>query len=93
MKRFALVFDFCRVSTVLKLPDLAEIEQAMALVYQSMQPSPQLCWPLLNERAGCEVWVKHENHNPTGAFKVRGGLIYVNRLVESGVECLGLCDF
>jgi threonine dehydratase len=91
VKRFALVFDFCRVSTVLKLPDLAEIEQAMALVYQSMQPSPQLCWPLLNERAGCEVWVKHENHNPTGAFKVRGGLIYVNRLVESGVECLGLC--
>ena len=39
-----------------------------------MSPTPQYAWPLLAQRAGCEVWVKHENHTPTGAFKVRGGL-------------------
>ncbi len=49
-------------------------------VYQHIQPSPQLPWPLLSERCDCEVWVKHENHNPTGAFKVRGGLIYLKNL-------------
>jgi threonine dehydratase len=62
------------------LPDLATLERTAAQVYEHMQPSPQLHWPLLSERCGCEVWVKHENHNPTGAFKVRGGLIYMNNL-------------
>ena len=75
----------------MKLPNLAEIEAAAELVYQSMQPSPQLRWPLLNDRAGCEIWVKHENHNPTGAFKVRGGLVYVNSLLARAPECPGLC--
>jgi threonine dehydratase len=55
-----------------------------------MLPSPQLHWPLLSERCGCEVWVKHENHNPTGAFKVRGGLVYVNRLRQRKPELAGL---
>ena len=45
-----------------------------------MPSTPQFSWPLLNQRAGCEVWVKHENHNPTGAFKVRGGLVYLDDL-------------
>ena len=75
----------------MQLPNLAEIEAAAELVYQSMQPSPQLGWPLLNDRAGCEIWVKHENHNPTGAFKVRGGLVYVNSLLARAPECPGLC--
>jgi threonine dehydratase len=56
------------------MPNLAEIEAAARNVYAAMQPTPQYAWPLLAERAGCEVWVKHENHTPTGAFKVRGGL-------------------
>jgi threonine dehydratase len=49
-----------------------------------MDPTPIRRWPLLEARAGCEVWVKHENHAPTGAFKVRGGIVYVRRLVENG---------
>jgi threonine dehydratase len=63
----------------MQLPDLATLEQTAAQVYQFLQASPQLQWPLLSARCGCEVWVKHENHNPTGAFKVRGGLIYMNK--------------
>lgn len=53
---------------------LAEIEAAARNVYAAMPPTPQYAWPLLAQRAGCTVWVKHENHTPTGAFKVRGGL-------------------
>ena len=45
-----------------------------------MPPTPQFSWPLLNERAGCEVWVKHENHTATGAFKVRGGIVLLDAL-------------
>ena len=53
---------------------LAEIEAAARDVYAAMLPTPQYAWPLLAARTGREVWVKHENHTPTGAFKVRGGL-------------------
>jgi threonine dehydratase len=53
---------------------LASIDAAARDVYAAMLPTPQYAWPLLGARAGCEVWVKHENHTPTGAFKVRGGL-------------------
>jgi threonine dehydratase len=53
---------------------LAELEAAASIVYAAMLPTPQYPWPLLAGRAGREVWVKHENHTPTGAFKVRGGL-------------------
>ncbi|MCZ6829144.1 MAG: threonine dehydratase [Gammaproteobacteria bacterium] len=60
--------------------DLTELQVVANEVYQHMLPSPQLQWPLLSQRCGCEVWVKHENHNPTGAFKVRGGLIYLQNL-------------
>jgi threonine dehydratase len=45
-------------------------------------PTPQFSWPLLNARAGCELWVKHENHTAIGSFKIRGAVNYVNRLVE-----------
>ena len=59
---------------------LDEVEQAAPIVYAAMPPTPQYAWPLLGQRTGCEVWVKHENHTPTGAFKVRGGLVYMDRL-------------
>jgi threonine dehydratase len=58
----------------------AELERAAALVYQVMSPTPLYAWPKLKRRAGCTVWVKHENHTPTGAFKVRGGIVYLDRL-------------
>jgi threonine dehydratase len=48
-----------------------------------MPPTPQYAWPKLKVRAGCTVWVKHENHTPTGAFKVRGGLVHLDRLIRS----------
>lgn len=62
------------------LPGLDEIEAAAEVVYASMPATPQYSWPLINERAGAEVWVKHENHTPVGAFKVRGGLVYMDWL-------------
>jgi threonine dehydratase len=62
------------------LPTLADLESAARLIYGVMAPTPQLCWPLLSERAGAELWVKHENHTPVGAFKVRGGLTYMTEL-------------
>ena len=60
--------------------DLAELETAAALVHGVIAPTPQYSWPLLNERAGFELWVKHENHTPTGAFKVRGGVVLLEAL-------------
>jgi threonine dehydratase len=62
------------------LPGLKEIESAARLVYRTMPATPQYSWPLMNARAGAEVWVKHENHTPVGAFKVRGGLVYMDWL-------------
>ena len=61
---------------------LAELEQALTQVRRVFPGTPQYRWPLLAERAGCDLWVKHENHSPTGAFKVRGGLIHVARLAR-----------
>jgi threonine dehydratase len=62
---------------------LQEVEDASRIVYTAMPPTAQYAWPLLAKRTGCEVWVKHENHTPTGAFKVRGGLVYMDRLKRS----------
>jgi threonine dehydratase len=62
---------------------LAELECAADVVYRTMAPTPQYAWPLLAD-AGCEVWVKHENHTPTGAFKVRGGLVFMEQLHREG---------
>jgi threonine dehydratase len=67
-------------------PSLDALEAAAALVYQSMPPTPQYRWPLLEARVGTTVWVKHENHTPTGAFKVRGGLVYLEELCRSGAK-------
>lgn len=59
---------------------LPELESAAALINDVIGETPQYDWPLLAERAGCEVWVKHENHTPIGSFKVRGGLVYLEEL-------------
>ena len=59
---------------------LDDLDRAEAIVYAHLPPTPQYAWPLLAEELGTEVWVKHENHTPTGAFKVRGGLIHLDRL-------------
>src|SRR5258708_13761400 len=59
---------------------LTELEAAALVVHENFPGTPQYEWPLLSARCGAEVWVKHENHPPTGAFKLRGGLIYAERL-------------
>lgn len=74
----------------MKPATLEELEDASELIYRHLQPTPQIAWPLLAERCGCEVWVKHENHTPIGAFKVRGGLIYLARLMEREPDVAGV---
>ena len=70
--------------------DLTALRLAAKTVHATLAPTPQLAWPLLAERVGCSVWVKHENHTPTGAFKVRGGLIYVQGLLAREPQTKGL---
>src|SRR6185437_7626361 len=60
--------------------DLEQLERAREIVGQAVPATPAHAWPLLAERLGARVLVKHENHTPTGAFKVRGGLVYLDRL-------------
>jgi threonine dehydratase len=60
--------------------DLKQLEHAHTIVGAAMPPTPAHAWPLLSERLGATAIVKHENHTPTGAFKVRGGLVYLDRL-------------
>jgi len=69
---------------------LAELEAAAQLVHRTVPPTPQYAWPLLAERTGCEVWVKHENHTPTAAFKVRGGIVYMDHLERSQAKVTGV---
>lgn len=74
------------------LPSLDEIEAAAHIVYDHMPPTPQYRWEMLNQRLDVDLWLKHENHTPLGAFKVRGGLVYFDRLGETpelkrGVIC------
>ena len=64
----------------MKLPSLSALDTAADIVHEFMPATPQICWPLLCDRVGAEVWVKHENHTPLGAFKIRGGLVYFNEL-------------
>lgn len=66
------------------LPTLADIEAAAQVVYREFPATPQYRWALLGERLGTECWVKHENHTPVGAFKIRGGLTYFDQLQQRG---------
>jgi threonine dehydratase len=70
--------------------DLRQLEQAQAIVGAAMPPTPAYAWPLLSERLGATAIVKHENHTPIGAFKVRGGLVYVDRLKRERPDTAGL---
>src|SRR5688572_4080188 len=64
----------------MKPPSLHDVESARSRVYAHVRPTPLIHYPLLDAWTGCETWVKHENHNPTGAFKIRGGLNLVAQL-------------
>ena len=68
----------------MRLPTLAQFQDAAAFVHETLDPTPQIAWPLLAARTGAEVWVKHENHTPIGAFKVRGGLVFMDDLRRHG---------
>src|SRR6202158_1055150 len=70
--------------------DLRQLERAHGIVGAAMPPTPAYAWPLLSERLGATVIVKHENQTPTGAFKVRGGLVYVDRLKRERPRVAGL---
>jgi len=74
----------------MKFPDRAELDAARDIVRAVVPPTPAYGWPLLRERLGTEVIVKHENHTPTGAFKVRGGLVYFDRLARREPACPGV---
>src|SRR5689334_7658652 len=69
---------------------LQHLENAAAVVYRAMRPTPEQRWPLLDDRCGLPVWVKHENHTPVGAFKVRGGLVYFDALRRREPEVRGV---
>ena len=69
---------------------LAQLEAAMPLVRTVVAPTPLYDWPLLAKRTGAQVWVKHENHTPIGAFKVRGGIVYLDALKRSGEALEGV---
>ncbi len=70
--------------------DLAELERAQEIVGAAMPPTPTHAWPLLTQRLGTSVVVKHENHTPIGAFKVRGGLTYLDRLKREQPDTAGI---
>jgi threonine dehydratase len=72
------------------LPTIDEIKDAQDLVRAVMPPTPQIVWPQLCERLGAEVWVKHENHTPIGAFKARTAVVYVAELFRESKNIQGL---
>src|SRR5215470_7228160 len=72
--------------------DLAELERAHGIVGAAVPPTPAHAWPLLAERLGTHVVVKHENHTPAGAFKVRGGLVYMDRLKRERSAVTGIAS-
>src|SRR5215472_12047556 len=69
---------------------LPELEDVIPLVRISVPPTPQYAWPLLKALTGVEVVVKHENHTPIGAFKVRGGIVYFDRLKRERPQVQGI---
>ena len=69
------------------LPTLADIEAAAQVVYRDFAATPQYRWGLLSQRLGTDCWLKHENHTPVGAFKIRGGLTYFDQLAQRVARC------
>lgn len=74
----------------MRLPTLAQIHDARSVVYRYMPPTPQYSWPLINGRMGTETWIKHENHTPVGAFKLRGALVYLDWLKQTEPDLRGV---
>jgi threonine dehydratase len=72
------------------VPGIGALEAAAEIVHRVLQPTPQIHWPLISARAGAEVWIKHENHTPVGAFKLRGGLVYTERLRQRTPKVTGV---
>jgi len=72
------------------LPSLSQIRDAQTVVYRHMPATPQYTWPLLNNRLRAETWIKHENHSPVGAFKLRGALVYMDWLRQAQPELKGV---
>jgi len=70
----------------MKLPGREELFAAAANVHAALAPTAQIRWPLLGARTGAEVWVKHENHGPVGAFKLRGGIVYIDGLARAAAH-------
>ena len=68
----------------MNLPTLQEIEDSAQVVYSEFAATPQYAWGLLGQKLGTTCWLKHENHTPVGAFKIRGGLTYFDQLAQSG---------
>src|SRR5579863_8388763 len=79
-----------QLTEVSSLPSLEEIEAAQKPVYTLMQPTPQIVWPLLCERVGTELWTKHENHTPIGAFKARTAVVYAAEAFKENSNITGL---
>lgn len=75
------------MATLFSLDALSDAREIVGKVFN---PTPQYRWPLLRERFGLDIWVKHENHTPTGAFKARGGLVFMDRLDRNGKLPVGL---
>jgi threonine dehydratase len=74
----------------IQLPTLQEIAEAQKLIYELMLPTPQISWPLLNQKLEASVWIKHENHTPIGAFKARSAVFYAAQLFRSGDAVKGM---
>lgn len=72
------------------LLSLEALESAARLVHEVIPPTPQIRWPLLSARTGAEVWIKHENYTEVGAFKVRGGIVYMDRLRRQDPSITGV---
>src|SRR5579872_2529953 len=74
----------------MRLPGREELGAAAQIVHAALAPTAQIRWPLLGARTGAEVWVKHENHGPVGAFKLRGGIVYIDGLARAPYPVAGL---
>src|SRR5580698_5626350 len=69
---------------------ITDVGAALATIRAVMPPTPQYAWPLLSSRAGVDIFVKHEGDTPVGAFKLRGGLVYIDRLRRERPEAAGV---
>lgn len=74
----------------MQLPSLDQIREAQSMIYRHMGATPQYSWPLINQRLGAEAWIKHENHTPVGAFKLRGAIVYMTWLKQTQPELAGV---